>query len=40
MRREIEGAAHLLQEDRPDQIVEAMLDAFGRPIGGTVADAA
>jgi haloalkane dehalogenase len=29
----IEGAAHFLQEDRPLPIVEAMLDAFGRPIG-------
>ena len=30
----IEGAAHFLQEDRGPQIVEAMLAAFGRPIGG------
>jgi haloalkane dehalogenase len=30
----IEGAAHFLQEDRGPQIVEAMLTAFGRPIGG------
>jgi haloalkane dehalogenase len=29
----IEGAAHFLQEDRPLPIVEAMLAAFGRPIG-------
>jgi haloalkane dehalogenase len=29
----IEGAAHFLQEDRGPQIVAAMLDAFGRPIG-------
>jgi haloalkane dehalogenase len=29
----IEGAAHFLQEDRGPQIVEAMLAAFGRPIG-------
>ncbi len=29
----IEGAAHFLQEDRGPQIVEAMLSAFGRPIG-------
>jgi len=29
----IEGAAHFLQEDRGPQIVEAMLTAFGRPIG-------
>ncbi|MFN8160734.1 MAG: haloalkane dehalogenase [Solirubrobacterales bacterium] len=29
----IEGAAHFLQEDRGPEIVEAMLDAFGRPIG-------
>jgi haloalkane dehalogenase len=29
----IEGAAHFLQEDRGTQIVEAMLNAFGRPIG-------
>jgi haloalkane dehalogenase len=28
----IEGAAHFLQEDRRPQIVEAMLNAFGRPI--------
>jgi haloalkane dehalogenase len=27
----IEGAAHFLQEDRGPQIVEAMLEAFGRP---------
>jgi haloalkane dehalogenase len=27
----IEGAAHFLQEDRGPQIVQAMLDAFGRP---------
>ena len=31
----IEGAAHFLQEDRGPQIVAAMLDAFGRPIGST-----
>ncbi|HVP02177.1 MAG TPA: haloalkane dehalogenase [Solirubrobacteraceae bacterium] len=30
----IEGAAHFLQEDRGPQIVEAMLTAFGTPIGG------
>ena len=29
----IEGAAHFLQEDQPHQIVEAILSAFGRPIG-------
>jgi haloalkane dehalogenase len=29
----IEGAAHFLQEDRGPRIVEAMLEAFGRPIG-------
>ncbi len=29
----IEGAAHFLQEDRGPQIVQAMLTAFGRPIG-------
>ena len=29
----IEGASHFLQEDRGPQIVEAMLGAFGRPIG-------
>ncbi len=29
----VEGAAHFLQEDRGPQIVEAMLAAFGRPIG-------
>ena len=29
----IEGAAHFLQEDRGPQIVQAMLDAFGRPDG-------
>src|SRR6478672_4683336 len=29
----IEGAAHFLQEDRGPQIVEAMLAAFGSPIG-------
>jgi haloalkane dehalogenase len=29
----IEGAAHFLQEDRGPEIVEAMLAAFGRPIG-------
>jgi haloalkane dehalogenase len=29
----IEGAAHFLQEDRGPQIVEAMLAAFGQPIG-------
>ena len=29
----IEGAAHFLQEDRGPQIVQAMLDAFGRPGG-------
>jgi haloalkane dehalogenase len=29
----IAGAAHFLQEDRGPQIVEAMLRAFGRPIG-------
>lgn len=28
----IEGAAHFLQEDRGQQIVAAMLTAFGRPI--------
>ena len=27
----IEGAAHFLQEDRGPQIVQAMLEAFGRP---------
>jgi haloalkane dehalogenase len=29
----IEGAAHFLQEDRGPQIVDAMLAAFGAPIG-------
>ncbi len=29
----IEGAAHFLQEDRGPRIVEAMLAAFGSPIG-------
>ena len=29
----IEGAAHFLQEDRGPQIVDAMLAAFGTPIG-------
>jgi haloalkane dehalogenase len=29
----IEGAAHFLQEDRGREIVQAMLDRFGRPIG-------
>jgi haloalkane dehalogenase len=29
----IEGAAHFLQEDRGPQIVAAMLEAFGSPIG-------
>jgi haloalkane dehalogenase len=29
----IEGAAHFLQEDRPAEIVAAMLAAFGQPIG-------
>jgi haloalkane dehalogenase len=29
----IEGAAHFLQEDRGPEIVEAMLAAFGNPIG-------
>ncbi len=29
----IEGAAHFLQEDRGAEIVEAMLAAFGSPIG-------
>jgi haloalkane dehalogenase len=29
----IEGAAHFLQEDRGREIVAAMLDAFGSPIG-------
>ncbi|HMD56417.1 MAG TPA: haloalkane dehalogenase [Solirubrobacteraceae bacterium] len=29
----IEGAAHFLQEDRGPEIVEAMLAAFGQPIG-------
>jgi haloalkane dehalogenase len=29
----IEGAAHFLQEDRGPEIVEAMLAAFGTPIG-------
>ena len=29
----IEGAAHFLQEDRPKEIVAAMLAAFGSPIG-------
>ncbi len=29
----IEGAAHFLQEDRGPQIVEAMLERFGTPIG-------
>jgi haloalkane dehalogenase len=29
----IEGAAHFLQEDRGPQIVDAMLAAFGRPVG-------
>ncbi len=31
----IEGAAHFLQEDRGAEIVRAMLDAFGRPIGSS-----
>ena len=30
----IEGASHFLQEDRGPRIVEAMLAAFGAPIGG------
>jgi haloalkane dehalogenase len=29
----IEGAAHFLQEDRPREIVAAMLAAFGTPVG-------
>ncbi len=29
----IEGAAHFLQEDRGPEIVEAMLERFGTPIG-------
>jgi haloalkane dehalogenase len=29
----IEGAAHFLQEDRPREIVAAMLAAFGSPVG-------
>ncbi|HXD53767.1 MAG TPA: haloalkane dehalogenase [Solirubrobacteraceae bacterium] len=29
----IEGAAHFLQEDRPKEIVAAMLATFGSPIG-------
>jgi haloalkane dehalogenase len=29
----IEGAAHFLQEDRGPEIVQAMLAAFGTPIG-------
>ncbi len=29
----IEGAAHFLQEDRPKEIVAAMLEKFGQPIG-------
>ena len=29
----IEGASHFLQEDRGPQIVQAMLTAFGQPIG-------
>jgi haloalkane dehalogenase len=29
----IEGASHFLQEDRGPEIVEAMLERFGRPIG-------
>lgn len=33
----IEGAAHFLQEDRGPRIVEAMLAAFGRPIGAGAA---
>jgi haloalkane dehalogenase len=33
----IEGAAHFLQEDRPAEIVAAMLDAFGSPIGTSAA---
>jgi haloalkane dehalogenase len=33
----IEGAAHFLQEDRGPQIVEAMLAAFGEPIGSAAA---
>jgi haloalkane dehalogenase len=28
----IEGAAHFLQEDRPQEIVQAMLAAFGSPL--------
>ncbi len=35
----IAGAAHFLQEDRGPEIVEAMLAAFGRPIGSAVAAA-
>ena len=33
----IEGAAHFLQEDRGPRIVEAMLAAFGSPIGSRAA---
>jgi haloalkane dehalogenase len=33
----IEGAAHFLQEDRGPRIVEAMLAAFGSPIGSHAA---
>ena len=33
----IAGAAHFLQEDRGPEIVEAMLAAFGEPIGSAVA---
>jgi haloalkane dehalogenase len=36
----IEGAAHFLQEDRPAQIVDAMLTAFGRPIAPTATESA
>jgi haloalkane dehalogenase len=36
----IEGAAHFLQEDRPAQIVDAMLTAFGRPIAPTSTESA
>ncbi len=31
----IEGAAHFLQEDRGPEIVAAMLERFGRPIGSS-----
>lgn len=32
----IAGAAHFLQEDRGVEVAEAMLEAFGRPIGGAL----